>query len=86
MKTHVLKTQPPHFAEVVAGEKRFELRKNDRDFCVGDTLRLREFFPIGKIKYSGAEVEVMVTHIMHGPAFGLELGYSCMSIVIKGRR
>lgn len=44
-KIHTLKTWPEYFAAVVDGRKRFELRRNDRDFRVGDCLVLQEFDP-----------------------------------------
>ena len=42
MTTHNLKTWSCYFIEVLAGNKTFELRKNDRDYKVGDTLNLIE--------------------------------------------
>src|ERR1700759_5655955 len=45
MKEHELKCWPPHFGNIVAGLKTFELRKCDRDFTVGDILYLKEFIP-----------------------------------------
>lgn len=42
---HELKALPHPFAAVVAGEKRHEYRRADRDFREGDTLLLREFVP-----------------------------------------
>ena len=41
--THELKIQPQYFKEVISGLKTFEIRKNDRDFCVGDRLVLKEW-------------------------------------------
>lgn len=43
MKTHELKTVNPYFQEVWEGNKRFELRLNDRDFNVNDVLLLKEY-------------------------------------------
>ena len=43
MKTHELKTLPEYFEQVWNGNKKFELRKNDRDFQYGDCLILKEF-------------------------------------------
>jgi len=42
---HELKTWPEYFAEVIAGTKTFEIRKNDRGFKVGDMLALYEWCP-----------------------------------------
>ena len=42
---HQLKTWPEYYKEVVNGNKTFEVRKNDRDFKVGDYLALKEFDP-----------------------------------------
>lgn len=41
-KVHALKTLNPFFSDVLEGRKNFEVRKNDRDFKVGDVLCLQE--------------------------------------------
>lgn len=43
MIEHEVKCWPEKFARVQSGQKSFEIRKNDRDYQVGDTLVLREF-------------------------------------------
>lgn len=60
MTTHDLKTIQPYFAAVKDGTKPFEIRKNDRGFAVGDTLRLREWTGTA---YTGDLVEVEVTYL-----------------------
>lgn len=42
-KVHELKLAQMFFTDVASGKKRFELRKNDRGFKVGDGLRLKEY-------------------------------------------
>lgn len=42
---HALKCWPQFFYPLKDGRKRFELRKNDRHFCVGDELILRAYDP-----------------------------------------
>lgn len=43
MTVHELKIEPVYFDEVVSGAKRFEIRKDDRDFKIGDGLFLEEW-------------------------------------------
>ena len=45
MKTHSLKTWPSYWLAVKRGDKTFEVRRNDRDFAVGDLLLLRMWDP-----------------------------------------
>jgi len=55
---HELKTWPEYFEEILTGKKTFEVRKNDRDYKVGDTLILKEFKLIGiddKLNYTGRQ-------------------------------
>lgn len=79
MAQHDLKTWPPEFSAVLDGSKRFEWRKNDRGFEVGDTLRLQEWDPDRK-QYTQREVTVEVTHLLRGPRFEVPEGYVVMSI------
>lgn len=43
MTVHELKIEPVYFDEVRSGAKRFEIRKNDRNFQVGDGVFLKEW-------------------------------------------
>jgi hypothetical protein len=40
-RQHELKTDPEAFDAVASGAKTFELRRNDRDYQVGDVLVLK---------------------------------------------
>lgn len=71
--THELKTWPEFFVQTRHGRKRFELRRNDRDFQMGDELRLQEWNPTEGRKpgengvafgYTGRELLVRVDYIM----------------------
>ena len=89
MTTHVLKTDPEVFCAVFNGKKKFEIRLNDRDFQVGDTLLLRETQFTGADMRAGApliytdrELKVIVTYILHGQIYGLAENWCIMSIRI----
>ena len=79
MKVHELKILPEYYDAVRFGDKRFEIRKNDRDFHTGDILRLKEFD--GK-EYTGEEIDVVVRYILHDFEFpdGIKPGYCIMAI------
>ena len=58
---HELKTWPEFFMDLAAGAKTFEVRRDDRDFQVGDILWLREWDPRSET-YSGREVRRRITY------------------------
>lgn len=76
---HELKTWSEYFIAILSGEKKFEVRKNDRDYKVGDLLMLREYNNKTNT-YSGAILQVKVKYILDGGEFGIEEGYCVMSI------
>lgn len=61
-KTHELKILPQYFVPVKEGKKTFEIRKNDRDFKVGDNLVLKEIDK-NSGEYTGKEVSRRITYI-----------------------
>lgn len=65
-KHHVLKIHPDFFDAVQDGSKTFELRRDDRDFQVHDTLEIREFSEANG-GYTGRVVKGLhITYILHG--------------------
>lgn len=89
-RVHELKCWPEYFAAVRGGWKRCEIRLNDRDFHVGDTLVLCEWVPdtthapAGRTlvgRYTGQRCTTEVTHIVHGSAlFGIVPSFVVMSV------
>lgn len=77
---HELKIWPEHFDAVAKDKKKFEVRKNDRDFKVGDTLILWEWNPESK-SYTGWKISRKITYILEGGQFGIEKGFVVMSII-----
>lgn len=78
---HELKTWTEYFDKIISGEKKFEVRKNDRNFKVGDTLILKEWVNHGMAGYyTGEEHTVSVSYILQGGQFGIEKDYIVMSI------
>lgn len=61
--THELKCWPKFFGPITEGRKRHDLRRaGDRDFRVGDLMRLREFSP-DEGAYTGRECTVSISYI-----------------------
>lgn len=78
-KRHHLKTWPEYFKAILRGKKKFEVRKDDRNFKVGDLLYLEEWEPkIGR--YTDRDFVVKVTYKLKGGSFGIEKGYCVLGI------
>ncbi|MBC2248311.1 DUF3850 domain-containing protein [Listeria seeligeri] len=56
---HCLKTKPMYFEQLLLGYKTHEIRKNDRNFQVGDKLDLKEW----DAGYTGRKLVFIITHI-----------------------
>jgi len=57
-----LKTFPRYFQDVYDNVKKFEVRKDDRGFAIGDCVVLREY-RIG-LGHSGRSLRMRVTYIL----------------------
>jgi hypothetical protein len=79
MLTHELKTWPIYFERVLAQEKPFEVRRNDRDFQAGDKLLLREWNPDTQ-QYSGRTINAIVSYVLNGGDFGIQQGYCVLGL------
>lgn len=76
--THELKIFPKWFMDVALWKKDFEIRKNDREFEVGDILILREWD--GK-EYTGRKIRRMIKYIYKGTGeYGLQEGYCVLGL------
>ena len=79
---HELKILPKYFNDVYTKVKPFELRKNDRDFQVGDVIYLREY---DGENYTGRTLVVFVTYVLKDCiAYGLQDGYCILGIRLIG--
>lgn len=72
-KKHELKILPEFYEEVISGRKNFELRKDDRGFCVGDQIILKEF---KNGEFTGRRASHTIKYILRNcPEYGLQDGY-----------
>lgn len=74
--THELKIAPEYFKKILSKEKSFELRYNDRNYKVGDILKLKEY---DNGQYTGEEKSVKITYILQDFE-GLKSNYTILSI------
>lgn len=85
---HQLKCEANFFKDVCSGNKTFEVRKNDRDFHVGDYLALNELTPHpcndkGEKKETGRSALFHVHYLLDDPRYVKE-GYVIMGIEACG--
>lgn len=71
---HEIKAWPKYFFQMVMEHKKFELRKNDRNYKVGDILYIREWNPDNQ-QYTGNALHAVIKYVLTGTdAFGLPWG------------
>lgn len=73
---HELKIAPNYFEKVVSKEKSFEVRYDDRNFKVGDVLKLMEYT---EGSYTGCSIYAKVTYILRDFE-GLQPNFVVLSI------
>lgn len=79
---HVLKIHPAPLADLLSGAKTAEVRRNDRDFQVGDTVRLMEVNP-ETLNWTGRpDLVRTISHIQTG--YGLPDGMCVLSYAQAG--
>jgi len=81
---HKLKTWPVFYDDVESGVKTFEIRENDRNFQVGDTLILEKFEPETG-EYTGESISVKVDYTICMnilPGFPKEFNFIGMAITL----
>lgn len=77
---HVLKTVAKCWDAVAAGEKKFEVRKNDRFFQKGDIVRLRKLTDAGYYEtppgrsFGTMDMDFKIGWTLQGGQFGIEPG------------
>ncbi len=80
-RMHKLKTEIEYYEKVLNGEKKFELRFNDRDFKEDDILILYEFDKETQ-EYTGRSCSRLVLYVLtDAEKFGLKDGFCIMSLL-----
>lgn len=74
---HELKTINPFFDDVFYNRKNFEVRKNDRDYKVGDRLKLVEHDPsVKRPRYVLKDIQ----YILPGGQYGIDPDYVVLGL------
>lgn len=81
--THNLKVLRRFYEPLLFGSKTFEIRRDDRAFCEGDTLHLEEWEPSkyhgGSGTYTSRVLDFLVTYCLREQPY-VPQGYVCMGI------
>ena len=78
MRIHELKVAGVFFPSILDGSKRFEIRKNDRGYQVGDWLLLRELTEF--LVFTGRWALVRVEFILDDVRYGMQDNHIIMSL------
>lgn len=81
MVEHTLKTIDTVWDAVASGQKRFEVRRNDRFFQTGDMVILRRIDATGRYttnppgSFNTQDIRFRIGWMLQGAQFGIEAGY-----------
>lgn len=75
---HRLKCWPEYYMPIIAGRKNFDLRRDDRDFQVGDEIILEEWSP-ARQQYMGSSHRRTICYILRDFE-GLMPGYCILGL------
>jgi len=79
---HHLKIDTVYYCRVLEGSKTFEIRKNDRDYQVGDRLIMREWLP-DKGQYCDHSPPINA-EIVYFTTYQQQPGYCVLGIKVLG--
>lgn len=80
MAEHKIKIKKMYYDAVLSGEKTFEIRKNDRDYKVGDIIHFVPIADNGDMIIPHNPKEYKITYVFHGGEYGLENRYCVFGI------
>lgn len=88
MKVHELKIKYEYLVDIVLGNKTFELRKNDRNYQVGDLIRFfgiidpkNDFVLMKNDMYVNNDAFYLITYVLKDvPEYGLDKDYCILGI------
>lgn len=80
-RVHNLKCHAVYFDALECGDKTFEIRRDDRGYQTGDTLKLQRW-DAERNRYTRPKrfLTLRVVWILRGGQFGIDPGYVAMSV------
>lgn len=78
-RIHQIRLAAMYYDDVASGKKSFELRKNDRDYKVGDTLEMQEF---KDGRFMGRIIRAKIVYMLENYT-GLEEGYCILGTEVE---
>lgn len=81
-RIHKIKIWPNFFGDVIYGDKGFEVRKDDREYKVGDVLFLMEYDP-DHTCFTGRKAKAMIVYKLEpGVIPGIAEGYCVLGFFL----
>lgn len=77
---HYLKCETEYYQAIEQKKKMFEVRKNDRDFQVGDLIYLKEVMKLTAEETGREQGPFEIIYILHGGIFGINKDYCVMQL------